>query len=56
MEIYEDEIYDKLFTRLVNCGYVPQEDELEIILDIFFEYMEEKGIISEVVYLDEDED
>lgn len=56
MEIYESEFYDLLFERLTECGYVPQQDELEIIADVFFEFLEEKGIIGDVIYLDEDEE
>lgn len=40
----EDELATYLFKGLIELGYIPQEDELEDIVTLVFDYLEEKGM------------
>ncbi|MBM4762005.1 YozD family protein [Bacillus sp. B15-48] len=44
-----EEIAEFFFHELVRRGYVPNEEELEEIADITFEYLLDKCIIDEEV-------
>lgn len=45
--INTDEIAEFFFRELVRRGYVPDEEEVEELADITFEYLLEKCIIDE---------
>ena len=45
--INTDEIAELFFRELVRRGYVPDEEEVEELADITFEYLLEKCIIDE---------
>jgi hypothetical protein len=51
IEVFIDteEIAEFFFHELVKRGYVPNEEELEEIADITFEYLLDKCIIDEEV-------
>lgn len=45
--INTEEIADFFFMELVRRGYVPEEEELEDLADITFEFLLDKCIIDE---------
>jgi hypothetical protein len=49
-EIYvsDEEIYEYLFTRLIEAGYAPIREEVEEMAGIVFDFLLDKGIIGEV--------
>lgn len=49
-EVYvsDEEIYEYLFTRLVEAGFVPVREEVEEMASIMFDFLLDKGIIGEV--------
>lgn len=50
IEISTPEMRDFLFKKLINVGYAPSEEELAELADIFFNFLVDKGIMSEVDY------
>jgi hypothetical protein len=55
IEIYESEIADYLFDKLIRMGYVPEEAEVDDLASIFFDYLIEIGVMDEED-VEEDED
>lgn len=46
MYIFEDDIKEFFFERLVDAGLVPESTELNIIAEIVFDYLVEIGILE----------
>lgn len=42
-----EEIANHFFIKLIEKGYSPTEEELDVLADIVFDYLEDKGIIEE---------
>lgn len=55
--IYESDIQDFFFHKLIAAGLAPEQGDLEVISNIVFDYLIELGVIDGVlVEEDEDED
>jgi YozD-like protein len=51
--IDSEEIEEFVHDNLTKRGFVPSEDEVETLADIFFDFLIEKGVIDEVDEEDE---
>jgi hypothetical protein len=47
IEITNDEISEFVATKLYEHGMIPTDKEIELLGDIFFDYLVHKGIIEE---------
>lgn len=47
VHIDTEEIAEFLTIKLIERGYVPTDDEVEELADIFFDYLIEKNVIDE---------
>jgi hypothetical protein len=47
IEISNDEISEYVATKLYEQGLIPTDNEIEVLGDIFFDYLVEKGVIEE---------
>lgn len=55
MIIYEEDIKEFFFEKLIKAGCVPEDAELTIIADVVFDYLIEIGVLDAIEY-DEDEE
>lgn len=42
-----EEIMNFFFQELIQRGHVPEEEELEVLADIMFDFLLDKGVIEE---------
>lgn len=56
----EQEIGDYIYEELIAEGFVPESEEIEVISAIVFDYimqfLEDMGIIGEIIHLDEEDE
>ena len=50
IEISNDEISEYVASKLYEQGMIPTDKEIEVLGDIFFDYLVEKGVIEEEDY------
>lgn len=55
MYIFEDDIKEFFFERLIAAGLVPESAELDIIAEIVFDYLVEIGILELENIVDEED-
>lgn len=53
MYIFEDDIKEFFFERLIAAGFVPETTELNIIAETVFDYLVEIGILELENIIDE---
>jgi hypothetical protein len=53
--IFQNDMKDYLFEKLVKAGLAPNDDDLDVITEIVFDYLEDRNILDIVEY-DEFED
>ena len=53
--IYESDIQDFFFHKLIEAGLAPEQGDLEVISNIVFEYLIDIGVLDNV-RVEEDED
>lgn len=46
--IDSEDIEKFLYKELIKIGYVPEEDEIQDLADIFFDYLISKSIVQEI--------
>lgn len=54
--IYESDIQDFFFHKLIAAGLAPEQGDIEVISNIVFEYLIEIGILDGTRVEEEDED
>lgn len=56
--IYESDVQDYFFHKLVAAGLAPEAGDLEVISGIVFDFLIDIGVLNgdEVEYLDEDDE
>jgi hypothetical protein len=54
--IYESDIQDFFFHKLIAAGLAPEQGDLQVISDIVFEYLIEIGVIDSTIVEDYDEE
>ncbi|MEN2765766.1 YozD family protein [Ornithinibacillus xuwenensis] len=56
MFITDDDIRNFIYENLIKHGCVPEERELEIICQVFFDYLKELGILVDFMDLFDEEE
>jgi len=57
--IYESDIQDYFFHKLIAAGLAPEQGDLQVISDIVLDYLTDIGVIDDIMvedYYEEDED
>jgi hypothetical protein len=47
--IYESDVKDFFYKKLIEKGHVPSQSEIVAISDIFFDFLIEKDVIDKVI-------